>query len=460
MSGFRRENALERIREDVVALEDFLELLRIPTVSTDSKYRDSMLKGASWVEQRLKTLGLQVERLETPTVPVIFAEYHVSKDLPTLLIYNHYDVQPPEPLEKWKSPPFEPEIRNGKVYARGAEDNKGQLCSVLAAIRMELLDHSTLPCNIKWLIEGEEESGSRGLAAILPKIAPQLKADGCVIIDVSLPSLRTPAVQLGARGIVTFTLRVRGSSTDLHSGLFGGIAYNPLKALVDVLSSLRNPDGSINIPGFYEGVQELPHDALKQLLPIDSDELLASFGCQATGGEIAFPLHVRNWLRPTLEINGIEGGYTGQGFKTVIPAEAVAKISCRLVLDQNPKKVALQVIEALKARFPSHMQAEIEVEGEGDPFMGDPKGPLTLAACKAMEEALGSPCYLTMSGGSLPICRALAEAAGASILAAGMGLPEDHIHSPNENFSITQLEHGILFFQRLLHAYGSLARPS
>jgi acetylornithine deacetylase/succinyl-diaminopimelate desuccinylase-like protein len=451
---------LEDLRNDPLLLEDYFSLLRFASISSDEGCKKDLLACSAWLAERLQQIGLTVRVIDTPGAPVIFAEWkhpqtqaEAAKEIPTLLLYNHYDVQPVTPLDHWHSPPFEPVAEHGLVRARGAQDNKGQLAYTLAGLR-HALQRGPLPCNIKWVIEGEEEYGSHGLFAILPSIAELIRADDCAIIDGGILSLDRPSVEIGARGIVTLTIHARGSKVDLHSGLLGGLAYNPLRALCELLGSLHNAEGRVLIPGFYDDVKDWIPEHLALLDPgPDLQSLETLFGVVATGGEQDRPLNQRNWLRPTLEINGLSGGYTGHGFKTVIPAEAVAKISCRLVPNQSPGRIGQLVAAHLKKLCPQGIELEIEVGHGGDPFVGDPEGPLTEAARAAYQELLGRPCSLALTGGSLPVCDALARAAGAGILAFGMGLPGDLIHAPNEHFSIERLELGAVLIQRLLQFY-------
>jgi acetylornithine deacetylase/succinyl-diaminopimelate desuccinylase-like protein len=391
-------------------------------------------------------MGLKVEKWPTKGHPVIFASSQpILPDQPTLLIYNHYDVQPVDPLNEWDSPPFEPTVRQGEVYARGAEDNKGQCFYVLQALKALLHKHGSFPINIKLCIEGEEECGSEGLADILQdkKRQAQLKADYLVIVDMGLRDKNTPAVTLGVRGIVTMGLHLKGSHIDLHSGSHGGIAYNPLHALVEMLSKLRDSNGKITIPGFYDDVVEID-EKNRSLIALDFDtkEYETMFGALPEGGEKKYTPWERAWNRPTLEINGISGGYSGQGFKTVIPAKASAKISCRLVPNQDPKKIGKLVAEYLKKLAPKGMEVEVEVYGGGKAIRANPTSKVVVAFAKAYEELFKKPCEYIYSGGSIPIVTNLAEASQSEVILMGFGLPDDQIHAPNEHFGVDRLEKG------------------
>jgi acetylornithine deacetylase/succinyl-diaminopimelate desuccinylase-like protein len=444
---------LEAVRDDPIVLEDYFTLLRFPSISADKSFHQDLRACAQWLASRCEQIGLSTRLIETPGAPVILAEWNHQPGAPTLLLYNHYDVQPTDPLSAWRTPPFEPIVQHGLVHARGAQDNKGQLAYTLAGLR-HALQRGPLPCNVKWVIEGEEEYGSRGLHAILPSLAVHIQADDCAIIDGGIESLDRPSVEIGARGIVCLDVFATGSNSDLHSGLLGGLAYNPLRALCELFGRIHDHQGRILIPGFYDDVVEWPAADLETLSRgLDAHALQVLFGVTPSGGETALPLHQRNWLRPTFEINGLSGGYTGPGFKTVIPAVATAKISCRLVANQNPQKIGALVRDYLMQHCPKGIQLQIETDHGGDPFLGDPSGPLTKAARQAFQEVLGHPCSLACTGGSLPICGALARSAGAGILAFGLGLPSDAIHAPNEHFSIERLEKGAVLVQRLLTLY-------
>lgn len=428
----------------MIQLEEFFQFLAIPTISTDPSYAEEVKKGAEWVKNKLSKLGFKTEVWQTKKHPIIFAESPHINNAPTLLIYNHYDVQPVDPLELWENPPFSPILKNGQIYARGAQDNKGQCFYVLEALRYFVEKEKGFPINIKLCIEGEEECGSKSLSSILPSKTKELEADYVVIVDLGIPSITSPAITLGTRGLITMDLEVVSSKTDLHSGMHGGLAYNPIHALIKLLSDVRAPDGRITIPHFYDGIEELTKEELSTLdFTFDEKKYEDDFGMKATGGEINYPPKLRNWLRPTLEVNGINGGYTGDGFKTVIPAKAFAKISCRLVPGQDPKKVS----HLLKTYFESKAPLGTKVtltpqEGGGPAGRSNPSSIGVKAFQKAYQEVFKKPCSFILEGASIPIIPELAKTSGAEPILVGLGLPTDLIHAPNEHFSVDRLEMG------------------
>jgi len=447
--------ALEKLyRESEESLkQDFFSFLRFKSVSAQPEHRADVIACADWVQQYLSDSGLQVERVETSGYPLIIGlskEPDPSK--PTVLIYNHYDVQPPEPLEKWKSDPFEPLERDGQVYARGAQDNKGQCFYVMAAVRKLLERDGSLPVNIGLLIEGEEEIGSPGMAGVLPSIKEKIKADHLLIADLGLKSLEQPAVTLGVRGIMTFTLKVSGAAADLHSGTHGGIVKNPNQVIAQLLSSLHDASGKVKVPGFYDNVRELTEEE-RATIHFDLDEAgyAQMFGASLTGGEEGYSATERAWIRPTLEINGIGGGYAGEGFKTVIPAEAVAKISCRLVPDQSPEGIANKVKGYLESQATNGVRVSVNVHPGGGKAVRT-AGTTRVAQCvaSAYSEIYGKPCEYSLEGGSIPIVTELAEACGGETVLMGYGLPSDNIHAPNEHFGLDRLRLGFLTIARSL----------
>lgn len=437
------------------ALKEYFQFLSFESISTDPKYKTQVEACADWVAEYLKTIGFDVEQWPTSGHPVIFASnLKAGPDKPTLLIYNHYDVQPVDPLNEWTTPPFKPTIRDGQVYARGAEDNKGQCFYVLQALKALMERHETLPINIKFCIEGEEECGSTGLSGILKdeERQAQLKADYLVIVDMGLEDIQKPALTLGVRGLVTMEVRVQGSKGDLHSGSHGGIVYNPLRALVEMLSTLRDDQGKVTIPGFYDDVTPLEKQHSSKIsLTFDPKKYEEMFGAKPVGGENEFTPLERAWNRPTLEINGISGGYGGPGFKTVIPAKAIAKVSCRLVPDQDPQKMGNLVAEHLKQIAPKGVSVEVEIYlGGGKAIRANPSSPVVAAFAKAYEELYSKPCEYIFSGGSIPIVVQLAEASQSDVLLMGFGLPDDQIHAPDEHFGVDRLEMGFFVMYRAI----------
>lgn len=428
------------------ALDDFFTFLRFPSISSEKAYQADVIACADWVIAYLKKIGFTVDLWHYKDHhPVIFASHtKAGPNAPTLLIYNHYDVQPVDPLELWETPPFEPTIRNGQVFARGAQDNKGQCFYVLLALKMLAEAPGGLPINIKLCIEGEEECGSDALTHLVADKKKELKADYLAVVDVGLPNPTTPAINLGVRGIITMDVIATGSKHDLHSGLHGGLAYNPLHALVEVLGKARDATGKITIPGFYDSVRTMtPEEKDAVSWKFDASSYKKMFGMEPTGGEVSYPPLERNWVRPTLEVNGISGGYAGDGFKTVIPAKAVAKVSCRLVADQEPRKIFALVKKYFEGTAPKGITIEVKAHGEGGlPLRTSPNSVIVQACKKAYEEVFQAPCQMIYDGASIPITSALAQAAGAIPVLIGLGLPDDAIHAPNEHFGLDRIEKG------------------
>ncbi len=448
----------EKIKDK--ALEEYFKFLKFESISTDPAFKSQLLACADWLADYIKKIGFDVELWPTSGNPVIFASnLKAGPNHPTLLIYNHYDVQPVDPLELWKSPPFQPTMRHGEVYARGAEDNKGQCFYVLQALKALSEISPTLPINIKLCIEGEEESGSAGLASILgdKHRQQQLKADYLAIVDMGLRNKLTPAVTLGVRGLVAMEVHAQGSNTDLHSGSHGGIVYNPLRALVEILSKLHDAEGKVMIPGFYDSIVEFsPKDKSIISLDFDPSTYETMFGAKATGGEKKYSPLERAWIRPTLEINGITGGYGGPGFKTVIPSRATAKISCRLVPNQDPKNIGNLVANHIMKLTPDGIKLEVNIlKGGGKAIRANPSSPVVKAFAKAYEELFQKPCEYIFDGGSIPIVTELADASHSEVILLGFGLPDDCIHAPNEHFGIDRLEKGFLMMCRAIELLNS-----
>lgn len=434
-------------------VEDYLKFLSFPSISTDPEYQEPTLACAHWVENYLAEMGFKTELWPASDHPVIYGEWMgAGLEAPTLLIYHHYDVQPVDPLELWETPPFQPTIKEGQVYARGAQDNKGQCFYTLAAVKAILHLQKALPINVKFCIEGGEECGSHGLDEILPRYAERLKADYLVIIDVGIPDQDTPSVVLGTRGLVAMDVVVTGSNIDLHSGSHGGLVFNPLRALTKLLGHLHDNNGHITIPGFYDQVQEMKEED-RQKIDFDFDQASYEtfFQTEATGGELNFSPQERNWVRPTLEINGVHGGYCGTGFKTVIPAKAFAKISCRLVPDQEPAHIGALVKAYLEQNSPPGTEVKVDVHsGFGKAVRVDINSKVVQAFAKAFSEIFNRPCKYILEGASIPITPKLAEASQSETVLVGLGLLSDQIHAPNEHFGLDRLKKGFLIVARAL----------
>lgn len=428
----------------MINLPDFFEFLSIPSISSEPSFKDEVRKCANFVEKRIKNLGFTTEFWETEGHPIIFATSPFIQGKPTLLIYNHYDVQPVDPLELWETPPFSPAIRDGQIYARGAQDNKGQCFYVLEALRHIKERDGAFPLNIKLCIEGEEECGSENLHKIVASKKKELKADILAIVDLGIPSLSIPAVTLGTRGMITMDIEVVNASKDLHSGSHGGLAFNPIHALVKILADARNEKGVVTIPGFYDDIETFSEgERSKMYFDFDDNQYFKNFGTHATGGELDFSPIERNWLRPTLEINGIVGGYTGDGFKTVIPSKASAKISCRLVPKQSPHTIG----NLLKAYFESKTipgtTVKVHLHGEGgEAARANPNSNGVQAFADAYTSVFNKPCQFIFEGASIPIVPKLSSASGAESVLLGLGLTTDCIHAPNEHFGLDRMELG------------------
>jgi acetylornithine deacetylase/succinyl-diaminopimelate desuccinylase-like protein len=433
-------------------LKDFFTFLSFPSISTDPHYEQDSRRTADWLCNYMNSVGLETALWETPGLPVVFGKHlKAGKDRPTLLIYHHYDVQPVDPLDLWKSDPFKPVIKNNQVFARGAVDNKGQCFYSLTALKAFLQLSKEFNFNIKVFIEGEEESGGRGTAAILQQKEAELKADHLLVVDFDIPNATTPAITLGMRGLVGLNIECTNSSIDLHSGAHGGIALNPNRALVTLLAGIWDKNGKVLTPHFYDDVRSLRKEQLSQVdMSFDLEQYKKSFGVKAFCPEEGYSIKESNWLRPTLEINGIWGGYTGIGFKTVIPAKAYAKISCRLVPDQDPEKIAKTIAEYLKTAAPKGIEIKAELHHGAVAYRSAFDSFIVKTAALAYEEIFGKQCKYLFCGASVPIVVDLVHASKAEVAMIGVGLVEDDIHAPNEHFGLDRFELGYLMIGRIL----------
>lgn len=439
-------------------LSDYFDFLRFPSISADPAYASHTNATANWLKGALERAGFLVQKWETEGAPILFGEINSKKDK-TLLLYTHYDVQPVDPLDLWLSPPFEPTLRHGEVYARGASDDKGETFYTLSAINGLLHHLKTLPINIKWIIEGEEESGSTQLSKILKSKEKEIAADYLIVIDSGLLTKDRPAISFGVRGICSMTLTLTGSNSDLHSGSHGGIVYNPNRALVELLASLHDTSGRVTIDGFYDDVKDISDDEKRELfLDFDDAAFEKSFLAKANGGEKGYSPSESAWLRPTLEINGLSGGYSGKGFKTVIPATACAKISCRLVPNQDADKIAQLVKNHLLSHVKEGIRASVEIHSGGNAFRSPVHSPLATTMRSALEEVFQAPCQNILMGGSIPIISQLANHSHAETLLFGMGLPDDNVHAPNEHFGLDRFERGYLSIANIVLYLGKLAK--
>lgn len=407
---------------------------------------------AEWLLQGFNASGFESTLWETENHPCVFASHcKAGPDAPTLLFYNHYDVQPVDPLELWESDPFVPVIKDGVVYARGASDNKGQCFYTFCALRAFLELSKDIPINIKAFIEGEEEVGSVGTEGILHKRAEELQADYLFIVDGGLLEPNVPAIGLGLRGLLCLQVDVVNSSIDLHSGIHGGVAFNPNHALIQALSTLWDASGKIAVPHFYDGIQELS-DEERAMLTSKSDKKKyeRDFGIKYFVEEPGYHLGETSTIRPTLDINGISGGYAGEGFKTVIPAKASAKLSCRLVAGQDPHTIATEIQSWILKQLPKGLDAKVEILQEAPAFQTSFDTTVVKIAKTAYEEVFRKPCGLFLCGATVPIVTGLAKASNAETVIIGMGLDSDDIHAPNEHFDLSRFETGYMTIARIL----------
>jgi len=446
---------LEAFRDHQEAsVDDLCQWLRIPSVSSDPAQTAAMDEAAQWVLDKFKSAGLTAERIPTVGFDLVYAETPPVKDAPVVLVYGHYDVQPETPLDLWISGPFDPTIRDGNLYARGATDDKGQVLTHIQSVTRWLGTGVPLPIQIKFLVEGEEEIGSQGLEKILPSLADKIACDCIVISDNSQYSDGQPAITYGIRGILAVEIRVDGPKQDLHSGSFGGAVMNPAIALCHLMSSMVDAKtGRILVEGFYDDVRPLSDAELTSITSLgDVDgRLAASIGVKQLFGEAGHSTNVRRWARPTFDINGLTSGHQGVGGKTIIPATASAKFTCRLVADQDPAKITKAIQRHLETHLPAGVTMTIQF-GHGAPAMlASIESPFVAAAKAAIEEGFGVAPVLIREGGSIPIVAKFQEALGADCLLLGWGLDDDNAHSPNEKFRIADYHHGIESSARLWH---------
>ena len=423
-------------------VSELCDYVRFPSVSAQPQHRSDVQACAKWVVKQSQQIGLEARLCSTPGHPIVIARTPRAKTTgrrrPHFVVYGHYDVQPPEPLELWKSPPFEPRVSNGALFGRGACDNKGQNLAHLKAVEAYLKTGTELPCDITFVIEGEEEVGSSSLATFLREHRAELGCDAIVISDTGMPTPKHPALTYGLRGITSFQITLHGPARDLHSGIFGGTVDNPAMALCQLLGKLRDKDGRVTVPGFYQGVQPLSAYERKQFarLPFKASEYQKFLGVPKLFGERGFtPLEQRS-ARPTFEINGLTSGYQGEGSKTIVPAWALAKITIRLVPKQDPNQVMKRVRQYLEKLCPPTVRLEIEAGHGAEPYLVSPTSPQAQAALRALKSAFGYDPVLVREGGSIPIVNDFKKILHADSLLLGLGLPDDNAHSPNEKFDL------------------------
>lgn len=428
------------------SLEQLMDVLRTPSVSTLPEHKGDIRQAAEWIADFARNIGLEnVELIETERHPVVYADWLHADGRPTVLVYGHYDVQPPDPLDEWESPPFEPSVRDGKLYARGSSDDKGQIFAQLKALEAYLKSEGSLPVNVKLCIEGEEEIGSEHLPETLQAHHERFEADVCVISDSPMSGPDQPTIVYGLRGMVYADVEVTGPTHDLHSGGFGGAVHNPMQAICEILASLHDEDGRVTIPGFYDDVRALGDEERAEIVEtgVAESDVLRESGAPALWGEPDHSVAERLGTRPTLEIHGIRGGFTGEGAKTVIPAKALAKVSMRLAPYQKADEIAETFERHVESLAPETVHVKARAFLKADPALVERDHPVMEAASQAYEASFGARPNFMLSGGSIPVVSTLQSQYDMPVVLMGFGLPDDRVHSPNEKLDLTQFERGI-----------------
>ncbi len=441
-------------------LDELFEFLRIPSVSTLPEHKDDVARAADFVASSLKQAGLEnVEVIQTKKHPLVYADWLHAPGKPTVICYGHYDVQPPDPLELWESPPFEPTVRNGNIYARGACDDKGQMYMHVKAVEaLRAVNGGKLPLNVKFLVEGEEEVGGESIADYLPAHKEKLKADVALVSDTELFADGVPTLCVGLRGLIYTEVEAQGPARDLHSGMFGGAAPNAVYGLIELLAKAKDANGHIQIPGMYDDVARPEQSELDswQKLPFSESEFLKhEVGSTALTGEPDQSVLARIWARPTFEVHGIAGGFTGAGAKTVIPAKATAKVSMRLVPNQKPDKILASFKQWVQDNTPTGIQTSVRVLSASPAISVNPHHPAIGTAAKAFSDVMGRPTVFIRAGGSIPIVGEFAMYLGVPTVLMGFGLPDDGLHSPNEKYRISNYFLGIRTLAHFLDAYSN-----
>jgi acetylornithine deacetylase/succinyl-diaminopimelate desuccinylase-like protein len=434
-------------------LEEFYSFLRFPSVSTDDQYKEKLKQCADWLVKKLTSIGLETQLVPTKGHPIVWARNKHQPGRRTVLIYGHYDVQPPDPLDLWDSPPFEPVLKDGYIFARGATDNKGQILSHIIGVQETIKQSGDLPVNLHLVIEGEEEVGSVNLPGFLSENREALKSDAAVISDTGMIARGTPTLSYGLRGVTALEIKVTGPKMDLHSGVFGGAVANPITALAQLLATLHDREGRVAIAGFYDRVKPLEdweREAWRKL-PVDGDKLIREeTGVPELFGEAGYNSMERIWARPTAEINGIGGGYQGKGTKTVIASHAMAKLTFRLVPEQEGDEILKLAKEHLRKNLPMGVTMEITIGHSGPWYLTDPHSRLGEAAQRALRKAFNRDVALIREGGSIPIVSQFRGILGIETLLMGLALPDCRAHSPNENFPLENFEGGIRLNKAIL----------
>jgi acetylornithine deacetylase/succinyl-diaminopimelate desuccinylase-like protein len=429
-------------------VEELKELLRIQSISSLSEHKEDIQKAASWISNKLKNIGMDhVEIIQTEGHPIIYADWIHQKNAPTVLVYGHYDVQPVDPVDLWETPPFEPTIRDEKIFARGATDDKGQMFLHIKAVESLMESEGKLPVNIKFCIEGEEEIGSPHLPRFLSDNKEKLSCDAVIISDTDMWDKGVPAITCSLRGLCALEVTLKTANSDLHSGMYGGGVQNANHLLVQLLSTLHDANGKVTVDHFYDDVIELTDFEKKEIaaLGFDEEKLKQSLGLtDLTGGEKNYPYRERISSRPTLEINGLWGGFQGEGTKTVIPNEAHAKITCRLVNNQNPEKIQELVKNYLEEHAPKGCSVKISLGDTGNPFLTPIDSPMIQKAAEAYQNVYGKAPVYKREGGSIPIVSDFSQSLKAPVVLMGFGLPGENLHAPNEHFHLENFDKGIL----------------
>ncbi len=440
-------------------LEELKEFLRIPSISTKSENKGDLERAANWVADKLRAAGMDsVEILPTGGHPMVYAEWLKAPGKPTILFYGHYDVQPAEPLELWTTPAFEPTVRNGSLYARGTADDKGQVHIHVKAIEALMKTQGALPINLKVMIEGEEEIGSANLWNFVTKYRDRLKSDALVVSDTQMLGRGVPTVTYGLRGLNYYQVEIMGPAQDLHSGVFGGAVPNPITTLCEMVAKLHDNNGRVTVPGFYDKVRKLGSKERKALnsLPWKKSEFVKTVGAPALTGEKGYSIVEQLWTRPTMELNGIWGGYIGEGAKTVIPSKAYAKLSTRLVPDQDPDKIAKLVEKHIRKLLPKTVECKFELLSSGKPWVAPYDHPFFEAAHKALEKGFGRRAVYMREGGSIPFVTQMYDTFKVPCILIGFGLPDENAHAPNEHLLLENYFGGIkavaYFYQELARA--------
>ncbi len=441
-------------------LDELKTLLRIPSVSTLPEHKTDVLAAAQWLAKELKRIGMEnVEVISTSGHPLVYADWVHAEGKPTCLCYGHYDVQPPDPLDEWKSSPFEPTERNGNLYARGAVDDKGQMYMHVKALEslLEASNHK-LPINIRVILEGEEEVGGEQIARFIREHGDRLKSDFALVSDTEMFAPELPTLCVGLRGMIYTEIEARGAKTDLHSGMYGGAAPNPFVALTQIIAQLKDSAGRILIPGFYDAVKTPSTDELKtwQTLPFDEEHYrLTEVGSSRLTGEPGYSVLERTWARPSLDVHGMPGGFTGAGAKTVIPAKAVAKVSMRLVSDQNPQQAFAQYKTYVESLKPDGIELDIRLIHSGEAIVIGTDNPYIQAATRALKKVWNKDTVFIRSGGSIPIVGDFERHLKIPTVMMGFGLPDDNLHAPNEKFHLANFYRGI---ESIIEFFEELAR--